>query len=121
MIDHRQRKRVLDGDLSALRPLSELSREAADALASTEGPRILVVNKIDRFPSYDRVLELTEAALSAKEAGRPMFDSVFTIAAKSGRGMADLKVRACSRRDVPCADAGLRALGWSRCTTAVCL
>jgi GTP-binding protein Era len=72
--------------VDAARGEDENVERILSGLASVRGRRLLVLNKVDRVPTKERLLELTR-----RLAGRVEFDRVFMISALTGDGVADLK------------------------------
>jgi GTP-binding protein Era len=72
--------------VDAARSEDENVERILSGLTSVRGRRLLVLNKVDRVPLKERLLELTR-----RIAGRVEFDRVFMISALTGDGVADLK------------------------------
>ncbi len=71
--------------VDAARGLDDDVSRILDKLGSSNGARLLVLNKIDRLEDKDRLLKLT-----AEITARQKFDRIFMIAALGGDGVADL-------------------------------
>ncbi|MCL4765068.1 MAG: GTPase Era [Hyphomicrobiaceae bacterium] len=82
---------ALDADIvillvDVLKGLDEDVERILARLADARGPKVLVLNKVDRLAEKDRLL-----ALTAELTARIPFERVFMVSALTGSGLAELK------------------------------